>query len=384
MRLLGKAAAAPGDEAPVLFIFNMVGGYNALFASADSFISTGAFGVNSSNVRRIGTSNLYVDGPTLGTLSAPVLNKMASVGIAHGLSGHTAARLAMLFQGTQSRLVKLSSIMPSTAAVRCVAVGENPGGIHPAIGNVSLQLVRDLSTTVTALGGTTTTAGPKRAPSAKAMRAAEAMAEPLLTANPASATSLRDGYAAAAGQLEQPTNAIDYAALAAAYGITAGTGGSVPTVVSSTVMQIMGCELMIHAGANVVVASQHGWDSHQDNDGSEVRDKLLGVGTNNPNKTMAALQVFTQRTMAMTNRNVVTVIMGEFSRSLPGSNHQPNLTATVIGKRVKLGTTGRVDSDVGLPAGTPGIEGFWAYLAAVLRAPGTPFGANPHTSILLP
>ena len=47
--------------------------------------------------------------------------------------------------------------------------------------------------------------------------------------------------------------------------------------------------------------------------------------------TIAALKVFTDRTLAMTDRNVVTVIMGDFSRSLPGSNHQANLTATVIG-----------------------------------------------------
>lgn len=110
--------------------------------------------------------------------------------------------------------------------------------------------------------------------------------------------------------------------------------------------------------------------------GSEVRSKLLGDGT------MAALKTFTDRTLAMTDRNVVTVIMGDFSRSLPGSNHQANLTATVIGKYVKLGTTGRVNGDVGLPSGTPGIDGFWAYLAAVLGGSGAPFGANPHNLVL--
>ena len=75
----------------------------------------------------------------------------------------------------------------------------------------------------------------------------------------------------------------------------------------------------------------------------------------------------------MTNKNVVTVIIGDFARSLPGSNHQSNLTATVIGKYVKLGTTGRTNADVGLPQGSPGIQGLWAYLAAVLKLPTTPF-----------
>ena len=97
---------------------------------------------------------------------------------------------------------------------------------------------------------------------------------------------------------------------------------------------------------------------------------------------MAALKVFTDRTLAMTDRNVVTVIMGDFSRSLPGSDHQANLTATVIGKYVKLGTTGRVNAAVGLPSGSPGINGFWAYLAAVLGASGQPFGTNPHNLVL--
>ena len=96
----------------------------------------------------------------------------------------------------------------------------------------------------------------------------------------------------------------------------------------------------------------------------------------------AALKTFTDRTLAMTNRNVVTAIIGDFSRSLPGSNHQANMTATVIGKHVKLGTTGRVNADVGLPSGSPGIQQFWAYLGAVLGATGSPFGANPHNLVL--
>ena len=141
-------------------------------------------------------------------------------------------------------------------------------------------------------------------------------------------------------------------------------------------MQIMGAELMIRAGANLVIANQGGWDTHGDNNGSVVRNKLTGDGT------MAALKVFTDRMMAETGRNVVTAIIGDFSRSLPGSNHQANLTATVIGKYVKAGTDGRVDADVGLPQGSPGIQQFWAYLAAALKCPDQPFGTNPHTLLL--
>lgn len=376
-RLVGRAHAAPGAEPPALFIVNLIGGYNALFPSADSFVGTGAFGVTATNVRQIGTSNVFVDRATLGTLSNTTLNKMASIGVNHGISSHPTVQAALVVDGARSRLVRMSAALGGTAAVRCVTMGGlMPDGRHPAIGDVSLQQVRDLSTTIAALGGTTSPNAPDRALAADGIAAAEAMSRTRLDANPTSARSLVEGYPTAAAQLRQAGVALDYAEIATAYGVTTGAGGTLPTNVTNPRMQIMGAELMIRAGANVVIANQAGWDTHGDNNGSVVRTKLTQNGT------MAALKVFTDRTLAMVDRNVVTVIMGDFSRSLPGSNHQANLTATVIGKYVKLGTTGRVTRDVGLPAGSPGIDGFWAYLAAVLGASGTPFGANPHDLVL--
>lgn len=377
VKLLGRAEAAPGSEPPALFILNLIGGYNALFPSADSFITSGAFGVTSSNVKQVGTSRLFVDNRTLGTLSATTLNKMAAIGVNHGITSHPTARMELLFEGTTSRLVKMSSSLGGTAAVKCVVIGSlMPVGTHRAIGNVSLQQVRDLSTTIAVLGGATGANTPARPQAADGIAAAEAMSKSVLTANPTSAKSLIESYPAASAQLREPTVAFNYGQIASAYGLTAGTNGSYATDVRNTTMQIMGAELMIRAGANLVIANQGGWDTHGDDNGSLVRNKLIGDGT------MAALKVFTDRTLAMTDRNVVTVIMGDFSRSLPGSNHQSNLTATVIGKYVKLGTTGRVDGDVGLPSGSPGIQGFWAYLASVLGAANTPFGANPHPLVL--
>jgi hypothetical protein len=376
--LLGRAHAAPGAEPPALFILNLIGGYNALFGSADSFIGNGAFGVTATNVRRIGTSDLYVDRATLGSLPTAALQKMASIGVNHGISSHPTAQAAMLFDGPTSRLVRMSASLGGTAAVRCVSIGTNrtPIGTHRAIGDVSLQQVRDLSTTIAALGGTTSPNAPARAQAADGILAAEAMSRGSLDANPSSGKSLVEGYPAASAQLKQDVVAFNYAELAAAYGVVPGAGGTLPTEARNTTMQIMGAELMIRAGANLVIATQGGWDSHGDNNGSEVRRKMLDDGT------AAALQAFTARTLAMTDRNVVTVIMGDFSRSLPGSNHQANLTATVIGKYVKLGTTGRVNNDVGLPSGSPGIAGLWAYLAAVLGTADKPFGTNPHDLVL--
>ena len=143
-------------------------------------------------------------------------------------------------------------------------------------------------------------------------------------------------------------------------------------------------ELMILAGANVVVAADvapnnnpqaPGWDTHFDTNGQVARTLMA-------QRIMPSLNVFLSRMIADSTRNVVTCIMGDFARSLPNSDHQPNLTATVIGKHVKVGTTGRVGADVGLPVGTPTVDGLYAYLAALLKCPTRPFGSNPHTSII--
>ena len=52
----------------------------------------------------------------------------------------------------------------------------------------------------------------------------------------------------------------------------------------------------------------------------------------------------------------------------------------------KFGTTANtfemLPGGVGFEAGTPGIAGMWAYLAAVTKAQGSPFGANPHALVL--
>src|ERR1041384_3789637 len=47
-----EAEADTASEQPALFIFNMIGGYNALFGSADSFQGTGDFGVTATNIKQ--------------------------------------------------------------------------------------------------------------------------------------------------------------------------------------------------------------------------------------------------------------------------------------------------------------------------------------------
>lgn len=377
VNLVGEADAAPGAEPSAVFIVNLIGGYNSLFCCPQNFVASGAFSVTSTNIKRIGTSNLYVDRGTLGTLSTTTLNHMATIGVNHGITSHFTARRALVLNGSKSRLVQMSVALGGTAAVRCAVVGDlMPMGTHAAIGDVSLQQIRDVSTTIAALGGSVTASAPDRAMAADGIAVAEAMSKPKLDLNPTSGRTLTEGYPTASALLRQTAQAFDYGALCTAYGIPVGTNGSYPTEIGrSQRRQIMSAELMIRAGANVVIANQEGWDSHNDDNGLKVRDRIATNGT------LAALRTFTDRMMAMTDRNVVTVIMGDFARSLPGSDHQPNLSATVIGKYVKTGSTGNVNARVALPSGTPGVNGLWAYLTAITGAQGSPFGANPHNLV---
>jgi hypothetical protein len=96
------------------------------------------------------------------------------------------------------------------------------------------------------------------------------------------------------------------------------------------------------------------------------------------------LRPFVSRMVNAPGRNVVVAIIGDFARSLPGSDHASALSATVIGKYVRTGTTGRMSDRVQLPQGTPSFAGFWAYLARLLNVATQPFGANPHTGLVLP
>ncbi len=379
MSLVGKAEAAPGAEPSALFIINLIGGYNTLFCAPNAFVGK-AWSVTSTNIKRVGTTNLYVDRGTLGTLSTNTLNHMATIGVKHGITSHFTARKALVLEsnGSGSRLVKMSSSLGGDAALRCAVVGDlMPMGTHPAIGDVSLQQVRDMSTTITALGGSVGANQPDRALAAKGIDHSMTMSGQKLAANPTSGRTLTEGYPAASALLRQTAQAFDYGALCTAYGVARNTDGTYPTTIGRVQKrQIMAAELLIKAGANVVIANQEGWDSHNDDNGTKVRDRIAANGT------LAALKTFTDRMMALQGKNVVTVIMGDFARSLPGSDHQPNLSATVIGKYVKAGSTGNTDARNGLPAGTPGIQGFWAYLAAVCGATGSPFGANPHNLVL--
>jgi hypothetical protein len=160
---------------------------------------------------------------------------------------------------------------------------------------------------------------------------------------------------------------VDVAAIAAAYGTPAGA-------IRTFASQAMAAELAAHHGVNVVVATQpFVWDSHGDTNGSSARARMRQT-------ILPALGTFLDR-MLDARRNVVTVLMGDFLRSPPGSDHGNGVSATVIGRHVRGGTTGRVNAN-GALLWSPSVANLWAYLAAALRVPSQPFGANPHALIL--
>jgi uncharacterized protein (DUF1501 family) len=139
-------------------------------------------------------------------------------------------------------------------------------------------------------------------------------------------------------------------------------------------------ELMVHAGSNVITIENGGWDTHGDRDGSTVRNMMN-------QRIYAGVRTFINRMMvqklAGPEVNVTLVIGGDFSRSLPGSDHATVLSATVIGNSIKAGTTGAVTPQVGLQAGTGGWTSMWSLLADIAKLPTNPFGTNAAKGTLL-
>ena len=371
MSRISPAFAAPGDKTTLLCIF-LESGFNSLFSSADSFIGAGDFGCSAGTTKQL-ANGLAVDLSTFGTMPQYALDHMASVGVRHGLTAHEAAQPQLFTMGTRSYPLMLARELAGDAAIKAAEVGSTmPAGTHPAEGGVSLQGITDMKATVVALGGSVgDPTVPNRNIATEAMVGSDAMSQRRIHRSPKSLRTVSDGFTTGVDTLRKNGLVLDYNALTAAYGISATTTG-----VTNFRTQMVAADLMVSAGANVVIAVDGGWDSHGDNNGSSVRNMMS-------TRIMPALNTFLQRNLNQPGKNVMVAIFGDFARSLPGSDHQGNLTATVIGQNVKPGTTGKVAGNVSLPAGTPAIKEFWSYLAAAAKAPTELFGANPHTSILL-
>jgi hypothetical protein len=322
-RLLGQQQRRPS---PALAVVYLNGGPCGLFNSADSFLENGGFGVTRDNVRDLG-NGLVVDAGTFGTLPDAALGHMASVSFRHGLYQHDLARAALLQTGDRSNLLLLAQSMQSPAPVRCAVVNSLglPGGVDaspPHEGGIGLERVLDLRT-IGNFGG-----------------------EPV-------------------------------ARTAAAYGVAhdASTIADGPT-------SLLAAELLLRAGTNVVFTQplyagrpDRQLDTHKDSSGAQAR-AIMGT-------LMPSLRTFVGRMLAFEERQVVVALVGEFSRTLGASDHEPGGTATIIGRRVKTGSAGRQTADGAPPPGSPPIAGLWSFIASALGLAEHEFGANPHPQLVL-
>lgn len=368
----GVANAQVTPEKPAILVIYLNGGYNSVFPSADSYRGAGTFGVTGDAIMKPLANGLVVDAPTLGTLPQYALDHMASVGVRHGITAHGAAQAANFGDGSRSYMLRLAAAMGGDAAIKAVQAGNRATpGPRTAESGVSLQTITDMKATIAALGGATDPTIPDRAIGANAITASQTMSQRLYANSPGMLTQLNEGYQAGIATLQKPVKVFDYAGMATAYGMA-----TTATAVSDFKSQIACAELMITAGANVVVANDGGWDTHGDRTASNVRNMMN-------TRILPPLKVFINRMMNRPDFNVNVVILGDFARSLPGSDHASAMTSTVIGRYVKPGTTGKMSANVQLAAGTPSCMGLWQYLSAITKTAGQPLGANPHPAIAL-
>lgn len=373
-------------EKPTIVLVYLEGGYNAFFSAADGYVPRSLYGCAPGNVRDVG-NGVVVDASTIGALPDPLLQKMATVGVAHRASGHDfAQRYAWFDQGKSVPLV-LADALGGTAPFRCVHFGQAPNNSpHPAVNGVAMTAVPDLSAAIALVSNQAVGAG--RGQMARALEASLAYGATRYQHSPNALKKTWEGTHGLINALRQPPPpGIDWNEIAQAYGIA-------PTDTSaiSFTSHLAGAELMIRAGADVVCvtsqrvklgAESHNWDTHGDGTG-DVSREMMRTGI------LPSLKVFLERTLAMQGRNVVTLLWGDFARigghTPTSSEHGNGVSATVWGKHVRQGTTGRFDpgNNAGyrLAMGTPGYAGLWSYLTAAARAPGTPWGANPHTALL--
>lgn len=373
--LFGIARAATPEPTSVVVVY-LNGGFNAIFTGADAFLASGAFGVNNGNVTNIG-NGLVIDTTLANAIPTTLRSKVATIGIRHGITDHGNAERSNFVFNNQSAPLMLASSIGGTGAIKAAVTGNNslPNNVMPSpVGGVSLQPINDMKATIEAIAGAQAAPNVADRPNmAKGLAAAQAMSKPTVTKNPASLVSVDQALTAAIDTVKKPVQPFSQTEFNTAYGLSG-------TAVNNFTAKLAAAELMVRSGTGFVIAQDDFvWDTHGDTDGTSVRNKMT-------QRIAPALKTFLTRMVdgaAQTDRNVVVAILGDFNRSLPGSDHQANLTALLIGKTIKNGTTGKTDSNVGLAPSTPSIPGLWQALAAAAKVDTSPFGANPHTSVIV-
>ncbi|MFO0723847.1 MAG: hypothetical protein U1E65_08705 [Myxococcota bacterium] len=397
--LLGSAAALAttrlaraetGAEKPTIVLFYLRGGYNAFFSAADGYLSKNLYQCRADNVRDLG-NDLVVDASTIGSMPASVLDHMATAGVLHRASGHDFAQRFAWFDGGVSVPLKLAEALGGNGPFRCVNFGPTPGGIpHRPVGGIPMTAVPDLAAVVTLCSSGGGADGPRRDLMARALGTSLDYSAPRFQRSPSSLSHSWNGAHTLISALSRPPPPdIDWSEISAAYQIPPGDLSA-----RSISSMLAGAEIMVRAGADVVCVTstevktadyREDWDTHGDTTGElsrrMMRDAVIGP-----------LSTFLQRTLGMAGRNVITLLWGDFARiggdGRGESGHANGVSASVFGKYVQPGTTGRfttgpVPSDAFyvLPEETPSYPGLWSYLSALARVPRSPWGPNPHGRI---
>jgi hypothetical protein len=385
-----RNAWAAGEPSHLVFIY-LPGGFNAALGGvAAPFVTGNKFGLTSTNIMTVG-SGVTTDKATMGTLPAFAQQHWFSVGTRHGVSSHTTpdnsnggGERALTRKGTTSYLTRLASVMGGDSALKAVHLGDYPAyRTQPATGGVSLQRISDLGTAIKALGaGAADPNAPDRAIAGDGVAAAQAISKQQIDANAESLLSVNEAYEASIATFRKPApKPVTFSEISTAYGLGGATG------VTGFASQLAGAEVMIRAaGSNVVSVFDSGfvgWDFHQVSGGVSQnmifsRNRLLGAGSFDDR--MTPLKAFMSRMLNLPDRNVVVAITGDFVR-VPNGDHGDGVMTAVFGKYVKQGVSFACDGNSRFSGATPGVDALWAGLAAALKVPGTPFGANPHALV---
>lgn len=366
--LMGIAQAATPEPTSVVCVY-LDGGINAIFTGADAFTNQ-SFGVTAGNSTALG-GGLVIDSTLANAIPAGIRNKVASIGIRHGISDHGNAQRSLFMSGNQSAPLMLANAIGGTAAIKAAILGGDslPNGARPApLNGISLQPINDMRATIDAIAGAANAPNLADRPGmAKGLLASQAMSKAAIAKHPVSLASVDPALSSAIATVQKPVQVFSAAEFNTAYGLNGGTA------VNSFRAQMAAAELMVRSGTNFVIAQNGGWDTHGDTNGNTVRNRMS-------QNIAPALGTFLTRMVqgTMANRNVIVAIFGDFHRSLPGSDHQSNVAALVIGKNFKNATTGKTDNRVGLAPATPSIPGLWQALAAASKTDTAPFGANTH------
>lgn len=367
----GTARAATAEPTSVVVVY-LDGGINAIFTGADAFTNQ-SFGVTGNNVTNMG--GVIIDNSLANAIPAGIRNRVASVGIRHGTTDHGNAQRSLFMAGNQSAPLMLANAIGGSGAIKAAVVGDTtlPNGQRPAaIGGVSLQPIQDMRATIDAVAGAMAAANvADRTGTAKGIQASQKMSASAIAKHASSLATVQTGLQSAYDTVNKPVQPFNVAEFNTAYGLNNATA------VNNFRAQMAAAELMVRSGSNFVIAQDGGWDTHGDTTGNNVRNMVT-------QRIAPALGTFLTRMVqgAMAERNVIVAIFGDFHRSLPGSDHQGNVSSLVIGKTLKNATTGRTDGNVGLAPTTPGVMGFWQFLGAATKVDVSPFGANPHPTLL--